>query len=504
MMIRPLFTVMLLCLSGPSWAATYYVATTGNDTTGNGSIGTPWRTCTKAMANIAAGDTVYFRGGTYQEYCTETANGTSGSRITLATYPGETAIFDGSGISAGTNSFLLRINGDYVTLRGLEVKNAAWMSVILWSTSTDCIVENMVIHDSYRNGIAIYRSPNAIVRNNLVYNTYDFNQGGGNADCIDTADDGAKWTSNAQILNNIVHDCSDDGIDMWQGSGNTIRGNLSYHNGFVPGTSTSAGDGNGYKLGSGGSNTVVDNIAWNNRSRGFDDNTGTNNLLYNNTAINNASENFRMTASGGVLRNNISTGTVGNISGQTLSNNSWTLGLTATYVQITDATLSTFGTIAAGSTTIDAGAAISGYTYNGSAPDLGAHETITHSSCVVENATPSTMSITFNNARHSPLLPASPAFGTNAFTSRINGGNNVVTAASTSTNTISLTLTTPVANGNAIDYSYSTTSGNVTDSSNVGGTYQRLNAITNQSCTNNVNVAATNTRHFSPLLNIQR
>jgi len=47
--------------------ATYYVATTGNDTTGNGSAGTPWLTLTKAESSASDGDTVNVGAGIFQE-----------------------------------------------------------------------------------------------------------------------------------------------------------------------------------------------------------------------------------------------------------------------------------------------------------------------------------------------------------------------------------------------------------------------------------------------------
>ncbi|MHC5541346.1 DUF1565 domain-containing protein, partial [Singulisphaera rosea] len=46
---------------------TYYVATTGNDSTGNGSQATPWRTINKAYLAAANGDTILVADGTYQE-----------------------------------------------------------------------------------------------------------------------------------------------------------------------------------------------------------------------------------------------------------------------------------------------------------------------------------------------------------------------------------------------------------------------------------------------------
>ena len=46
---------------------TYYVATTGNDTTGDGSAGLPWLTLTKAETAASNGDTVNVGAGTFQE-----------------------------------------------------------------------------------------------------------------------------------------------------------------------------------------------------------------------------------------------------------------------------------------------------------------------------------------------------------------------------------------------------------------------------------------------------
>jgi len=54
--------------AGISTAAEYYVSTTGNDTTGNGAISTPYQTIQHVLDNVAAsGDTITLRGGTYNE-----------------------------------------------------------------------------------------------------------------------------------------------------------------------------------------------------------------------------------------------------------------------------------------------------------------------------------------------------------------------------------------------------------------------------------------------------
>lgn len=44
-----------------------YISTTGDDTTGDGSSGNPWKTFTKAMSMAVAGDTIYAEDGVYPE-----------------------------------------------------------------------------------------------------------------------------------------------------------------------------------------------------------------------------------------------------------------------------------------------------------------------------------------------------------------------------------------------------------------------------------------------------
>ena len=48
-------------------AETYYVATTGSDTTGDGSAGNPWATIQYAINQSSSGDTVTVEEGTYYE-----------------------------------------------------------------------------------------------------------------------------------------------------------------------------------------------------------------------------------------------------------------------------------------------------------------------------------------------------------------------------------------------------------------------------------------------------
>ena len=52
---------VLICLSCPAWAATYYVKNGGNDSLDGLSDSTAWATIAKVEATVGSGDVVYFR-----------------------------------------------------------------------------------------------------------------------------------------------------------------------------------------------------------------------------------------------------------------------------------------------------------------------------------------------------------------------------------------------------------------------------------------------------------
>lgn len=120
-----LFTsLIILVLAGAAHAATYYVATTGNDAN-PGTISQPWKTPQKAWQSAQAGDTVYFRGGTYAITSTISTysqgyHGTAGSPITFASYTGETATLDASGTAVVP---VIRIEKDYNIVDGINLKS---------------------------------------------------------------------------------------------------------------------------------------------------------------------------------------------------------------------------------------------------------------------------------------------------------------------------------------------------------------------------------------------
>lgn len=97
-------------------ASTYYVSTTGDDTTGTGTISSPWKTIQKAADTMVAGDTCIIRGGTYRETVTLSKSGTSTSPITFQAYAGETVTVSGADPVTGWTNYSGSIY--YATMTG--------------------------------------------------------------------------------------------------------------------------------------------------------------------------------------------------------------------------------------------------------------------------------------------------------------------------------------------------------------------------------------------------
>jgi len=115
-------TVQLPSRSG----VTYYVSTAGKDTN-QGTLAAPWRTIQHAANSVHPGDTVDVEAGIYHEIVNISTSGNSTQGyITFQSYPGQTAILDGTGLSPGSSQtgFLSLIgNNNYIVIKGFEIRN---------------------------------------------------------------------------------------------------------------------------------------------------------------------------------------------------------------------------------------------------------------------------------------------------------------------------------------------------------------------------------------------
>jgi len=126
-------------------AATYYVRTDGNDSnTGTAdNAGGAWLTVQKSAATAAAGDHVYIRAGTYNEYVTNTASGSAGSPI----------VFEGE--MDGTN-WLTIINPSTAFTSGWvtasEVGSGVWKQTNMPFTVRELTIDNKRVAFVYSMG----------------------------------------------------------------------------------------------------------------------------------------------------------------------------------------------------------------------------------------------------------------------------------------------------------------------------------------------------------------
>ncbi|GAA3439300.1 right-handed parallel beta-helix repeat-containing protein [Kutzneria kofuensis] len=415
-------------VGSPAAGKTYYVAPSGNDSAA-GTQTAPWASIAHAQAVVQAGDTVYFRGGTYAysransgcksetdrvDAITLSRSGSSGNLINYVAYPGEKPVFDFSRVKDNCRIKGFDVTGDWIHIKGLEVtgvpqnNNLNHESWGIWVSGSDNVFELINAHHNMGPGLFIQDGGGNVVLNSDSHDNYDPHTSNGAGESADGF--GAHISANHP--GNVFRGCrawnnSDDGFDLINAfSSVTIENSWAWHNGYIPGTNTSSGNGNGFKMGgyggkyvsNGAKHTIRNSVAFNNKASGFYANHHTlANDYFNNTSYGNHPD-FNMlgvNSSGaavglGNLRNNIAyTGTLlSNMSGTSASYNSWNLGVSLSDAQFRSVSTSGWDAprqadgslpvlpnfrLAATSGLIDKGTNV-GLPYNGRAPDLGAFE----------------------------------------------------------------------------------------------------------------------------------
>ncbi len=246
---------VLLLAAGCASAATFYVATTGND--GNpGTSAKPWKTLQHAVNMVSPGDTILVEAGTYAG-CRIGVSGSQTLPKTLKAAPGASVILNKPGASNKHNSIL-------------EIENFS-------GTTTDWIVSGFEITGSPRYGIDVRVTDRITVQNNHVHNSASTG--------IFTA-----FSDHVLIQNNESDHNGEHGIYQSNSSTYpTIRANKSHHNksaGIHMNGDISQQPGNGLVMFA----TVENNVIWENGTAGgsgincdgVDNSIFRNNLLYNN------------------------------------------------------------------------------------------------------------------------------------------------------------------------------------------------------------------------------
>jgi hypothetical protein len=305
-------------------------------------------TLASALTRIAAGGTIYMRGGTYNFAQTVTIapgnNGTSSARKKLYAYAGETPILNFSAQAEDPANRGLAVNANFWHVRGLVVERAGDNGIFVGGSNN--IFERTVTRFNRDTGLQLSRiasdTPNSQwPANNLVLSAESHD----NADSDGEDADGfaAKLTvgSGNVFRYAVSHNNIDDGWDLYTKTDTgpigavTIEDSLAYNNGTLTnGGQASNGDRNGFKLG--GEDIAVNHvvrrtIAYRNGKHGFTYNRNPGTMtVSNNLSIDNTERNYSFDAGTSVFRSNTScrsgSGTNDRIVGNTDSSNQFWSG----------------------------------------------------------------------------------------------------------------------------------------------------------------------------------
>lgn len=440
-MFEKLKTGLLIFLMYNTITGGIYVSSNGEDTN-PGTIDFPLKNISTAISKAQLGDTIYVRGGNYflSEKISISKNGSESNRFHMFAYNEEKPILDFSSMAVNSSNRGIALSANFWYLKGINIKGAGDNGMHISGSYNK--IEFCTFYENYDTGLQLGggASNNQIINCDSYFNA---DPGQGNADGFAPKLDVGT--------NNYFYGCrawqnSDDGWDGYMRGNNDVSTILEncwcFMNGYLKNGSASSGNGNGFKMGGSDDKLLMHNftlkncIAFDNRIRGFDQNSNKGSLtIYNCTAFRNGTNysistelNAGKTAE---VVNCISMGSYGSLGGfVNQQSNSWqspfivtnldfisldTLGVRAP--RKSDGSLPdvSFMHLAQGSDLIDAGTNV-GLPFNGTAPDLGAFEYGMPSKILSENV--------FNDFRLEQNYP-NPFNPSTKFSYHINSSQNV-------------------------------------------------------------------------------
>jgi parallel beta-helix repeat protein len=275
--------------------ATYYASPSGSDTTGDGSLGNPWRTAAKGLTALTPGDTLRLRAGTYAEALADSIpSGNSGAHVTVAAYPGEQAVLrapDGS--AAGVR---LRTGKSYVTLGSTDATLVIDGSAQAAGNTSDGVKIDYAGSGTISHHVRLQGVEITGWGGNGVLSTQDpdtSNVGGfnellachvhGNGVPLSGASHGAGHGVYLETSDNTVSDCDlhdngQYGVQIYRDGAaagdavncarNTVTRNRLYANGFGLHSDGSAAEGGGVTCWYGDANVLTNNLCYGNAGGG--------------------------------------------------------------------------------------------------------------------------------------------------------------------------------------------------------------------------------------------
>lgn len=306
----------------PDPADTLYVAPGGTDNA-DGTQSNP-TTLTSALTRIAAGGTIFMRGGTYRYSETITIaqnnNGTASARKKLYAYSGETPVLNFSAQSENSANRGLAVGGSYWHIHGIVVERAGDNGILLAGNNN--IIERVVTRFNRDTGLQLSRlvadAPSSQwPSNNLVVSSVSHDNVDSDGEDADGFAPKLTVGPGNVLRYTVSHNNIDDGYDLYTKDDTgpigavTVEDSLAYENGTLSdGSQAGNGDRNGYKLG--GEDIAVNHIvrrnyAVDNGKHGFTYNRNPGTMaVSDNVSIGNEERNFNFDGGTSVFRGNTS------------------------------------------------------------------------------------------------------------------------------------------------------------------------------------------------------
>lgn len=285
-------------------AGKYYVATNGNDDN-PGTLQQPFASIAKAQEAASPGDTVYIRGGTYQNFTIANTdsnyhyvNEITKSNITYEAYPNEKPVFDFSGIPTDKRVAAFHIvkgvqNVRFISIKVTGVPVGNQKQSECFRIEGNAVFDQVTCYNNQANGFYFTNHGSGECYRCDSYNNIGIGPSIGNTDGFGAHADGVTFIE-CRAWND-----SDDGFDCISSKGaNTFISCWAFD-------MKAGGDSNGFKIGGFGKkaitfeppvHTVANCIAADNAEHGFYANhqPGQAAVWAHNSAYNNGLGNFNM------------------------------------------------------------------------------------------------------------------------------------------------------------------------------------------------------------------
>lgn len=219
--------VLTSALSFPqvTHAASYFVSQGGNDSA-SGAQTTPFRSFSKALSVMRAGDVLNIAGGTYNERLNVTVSGSSGAPIVIQSVPGQAVTLDAQG-NADT-PILIPAGTSHVAIKNLAVRRSSFECVLV--RGSNITLTNLDVSECVKFGYRLTGSSITVegstCRDSVTENSGGRNTSGGWGSCMRTAPGSRDIT----IRNNEIYRNWGEGLIIGQAAGAKIYGNTIHDN----------------------------------------------------------------------------------------------------------------------------------------------------------------------------------------------------------------------------------------------------------------------------------